>query len=429
MNPKKIRNVVDVGCKKNFEGFIDRRSEKRRGTYKRIKFISVFLGPLKKEIGLSDQEIYDLADYFKIQDGRVYYSQLCEVVHGEGNDDLSRNPPLTSGLEWDFPYHVNVLSVSEERRLRVLLTKLATTVSARRLLLRPYFQDYELIAKNNGAVTLPHFYRIFHFLKIYLSDDDYHILVKKFLKNGYTVNYIAFLSALDLITKELIKKGNFDVGGDFDKLNSGRVTESVFRRCLDAVGISEYGPKRIYLSPVEIDLVVDYYRERSDPTRILWKAFVSNFEQETINRDLEKNPEAEIMYPCKELKTIPRTGNMWNKLTQDERDKCEDILSLIKIRVLARRIQLRSVFGDMDHFKALARPNFVDYRQFCDKIEEVFTQKDLHRTPLIEPIQHIPIDDGENNFLNFEERQALSSAMQKIVKKNYPNLIDFYRCA
>lgn len=45
------------------------------------KFISVLAGPLKGVIGLSDKEICDLTDYFRIQDGRILYSQFCEIIH------------------------------------------------------------------------------------------------------------------------------------------------------------------------------------------------------------------------------------------------------------------------------------------------------------------------------------------------------------
>lgn len=59
--------------------------------------------------------------------------------------DFSQNAPLVSGLEWEDPMHVNRLSLSEERRLNLLLTKIACVVNMRNLLLRPYFQDYELV--------------------------------------------------------------------------------------------------------------------------------------------------------------------------------------------------------------------------------------------------------------------------------------------
>lgn len=50
------------------------------------QFISVLYGQLRGKIGLSEQEISDLADYFRVQDGRVFYAQLCEVIHNSGKE-------------------------------------------------------------------------------------------------------------------------------------------------------------------------------------------------------------------------------------------------------------------------------------------------------------------------------------------------------
>lgn len=55
-----------------------------------------------------------------------------------------KNQALVSGLEWEDPMQVNRLSMSEERKLNLLLTKIATVVNMRRLVMRPFFQDYEL---------------------------------------------------------------------------------------------------------------------------------------------------------------------------------------------------------------------------------------------------------------------------------------------
>lgn len=59
--------------------------------------------------------------------------------------DFAKNGPLVTGLEWEDPLHVNRLSISEERRLSLLITKIAALVNLRKLVLRPYFQDYELV--------------------------------------------------------------------------------------------------------------------------------------------------------------------------------------------------------------------------------------------------------------------------------------------
>lgn len=45
------------------------------------QFISVIHGQLGGTIGLSEQEVAELADYFRVPDGRIYYTQLCDVIN------------------------------------------------------------------------------------------------------------------------------------------------------------------------------------------------------------------------------------------------------------------------------------------------------------------------------------------------------------
>lgn len=52
------------------------------------QFISVLGRQIRNQIGLSDQEISELADYFRVQDGRIFYTQLCEVIHKSGKDSI-----------------------------------------------------------------------------------------------------------------------------------------------------------------------------------------------------------------------------------------------------------------------------------------------------------------------------------------------------
>lgn len=60
--------------------------------------------------------------------------------HPSGNSDL------VTGLEWEDQLATNRLSNSENRRLTILLTKIAHSVRLRDIVLRPYFQDYELVS-------------------------------------------------------------------------------------------------------------------------------------------------------------------------------------------------------------------------------------------------------------------------------------------
>lgn len=72
-------------------------------------------------------------------------------------------------------------------------------------------------------------------------------------------------------------------------------------------------------------------------------------------------------------------------------------------------------------FRSPLRKNYVDYKRFCDTVEEVFHQSNLERAPLIIPLQHIPSYDDSNNFLNFDERKMVSGALNKLAR--YPDQV------
>uniref|UniRef100_A0A0C9QPI7 Rnz protein n=1 Tax=Fopius arisanus TaxID=64838 RepID=A0A0C9QPI7_9HYME len=181
------------------------------GLISETKFIAVFTGPLRHCVGLSDAEITDLADYFSIQDGRIIYRQLCQIIHDSVPEFTGK--PMITGLEWEEPLAVNRLSCSEHRKLNLIITQISLNVRKRMLVLRPYFQDYELISKNTGSVTTAHFGRILHFLGIVLASEEFNLLVKRFAIDGYTLNYIAFLKAIDDAQNYMDDHGMLHVSG------------------------------------------------------------------------------------------------------------------------------------------------------------------------------------------------------------------------
>lgn len=69
------------------------------------------------------------------------------------------------------------------------------------------------VAKNVGAVTIAHFARILAYLGILVSAEDFSLLVKKYGKNSYTVNYIAFVAGIDEAVNYMEQHGMLDLGG------------------------------------------------------------------------------------------------------------------------------------------------------------------------------------------------------------------------
>lgn len=187
------------------------------------QFISVLNSQFRANIGLTDHEIAELADYFRVPDGRIYYTQLCQVIHDAipdtGENKLRSTTPKLSG---------NILSIKEERRLNVLITKISSIVNIKRLLISPYFQDYELVSKSNGLITIAHFARVLDFLKIPLAPAEFNLLVKKFVTNSYTLNYVAFINSIMAVKDYMQDLGLLDLSGDIVKIFPGKVAKFEF---------------------------------------------------------------------------------------------------------------------------------------------------------------------------------------------------------
>ncbi|XP_043281125.1 uncharacterized protein [Venturia canescens] len=607
------------------------------------KFVAVLAGPLKGAIGLSDSEICDLADYFRIQDGRILYSQLCEVIH-DNVPEFGDSKPLVTGLEWEDPLHVNRISATEHRKLNIIITKIAVLLNKRNMVLRPYFQDYELVSKNAGTVTLAHFGRILKFVGIAMAAEEFSLLVKRFAKDGYTVNYVAFIKAVDEAQNYMDQHGILDLGGDildqfpgriitaelpklprpevgkippsrvfgkqtifhpaldekrdlmplreviyriqrhiferriringffedYDALNSGRVTISQFKRGLDALQISSLG--HLYLAQSEIDELTALYTDCNDPDRVLWKTFADDIDQVFTVKELDKLPRLQVEQPPPVIAELPKIGQKnWQCENQSMRDLCEESLRKIRRRVEERRIFLKQFFHDYDKlnhghvsrtqlrqvlatalillsreetfaleqrynddmgfnyawllkeldsrpvegslfeamleerkkinapraepkpsesetnivlvlakikakvvrerinvteflkpldvrneqvlsredfirgidqlrcnlscaeigtimevFKAPMRPNFVEYVRFATAVEEALATSGLERAPLLVPLQHVPSEACERTFLNYDERQIVAKAMDKLVRVQQPNLEELF---
>ncbi|XP_049860981.1 uncharacterized protein LOC126354919 isoform X2 [Schistocerca gregaria] len=169
---------------------------------------SEFCNAVRQAIGLSDLEAAQVAAHFRTNGGRILYRQLCSLIHGQDAPCSAEVQP-----QWADAQHVRELSQCEERRLCMLLRKLAAAVAARRLILRPYFYDYELVAKNAGTVTLNHFSRVLSFVGLHIASEEFLLLLKKFLKSGYTVNYIAFVNVIENIILDLEKHGELEALG------------------------------------------------------------------------------------------------------------------------------------------------------------------------------------------------------------------------
>lgn len=74
-----------------------------------------------------------------------------------------------------------------------------------------------------GTVTITHFGRILNFLGIILASNEFSLLVKRFVKNSYTINYVSFLNAVEEAQNYIERNGMVDI--------AGVRSQSIFRIC------------------------------------------------------------------------------------------------------------------------------------------------------------------------------------------------------
>lgn len=109
---------------------------KKCGLISDTKFFTVIYNQLGHDFGVCQEEVKELGDYFKKQDGRVDYKEFLEVVVPKEFEETT----FVSSLEWEDQEHVNVLSPFELRQLELILTKIALSCRLREVHLEPLFK-------------------------------------------------------------------------------------------------------------------------------------------------------------------------------------------------------------------------------------------------------------------------------------------------
>ncbi|XP_026759807.2 uncharacterized protein LOC113518964 [Galleria mellonella] len=375
------------------------------------KFVSVLAGPLRSVIGLSDAEISQLADYFRAQDGRVLYHQLCKIIHGE--DASGRNKTSADCLLEACPPPAepacHKLDVWQTQRLCCLLA----TIAAREIPLKPYFQDYELVAKNDGRITFAHFARILNYIGVLVSPEDFNLLVRRFIKDSYTLDYVEFLKAVDAVKKEGIRglgpeynnpsavidtslpklrRPEIEAGlstaplGATDVFHPAftpprpsrqlielmlrvqefvlqrRVRVSEFFRDYDPLNSGRITPQQFrramdamglgaVLDTNEMLCVIRHYLDPNDSDRACWRTFEDDCDQVFTIKELEKHPEAVAGGAVAAVAELPARG--WAEEAGGGRaaaalDAAQAALLRVRAACRQRAIDLRPAFSEHD---------------------------------------------------------------------------------
>ncbi|KAI8421321.1 hypothetical protein MSG28_008349 [Choristoneura fumiferana] len=208
---------------------------------------------------------------------------------------------------------------------------------------------------------------------------DFNLLVRRFIKDSYTLDYVEFIRAVEAVKKEGIRglgveyqnpaavidttlpklsRPEVEAGlstaplgasevfhpalkqpppprqlielmlRDYDPLNSGRIAPQQFRRAMDAMGLG------VVLSPEEVVCVMRHYLDPNDSQRVCWRTFEDDCDQAG---------------PVGGGVSAPaRLGGRARRPGEGELDLAQAALLRVRAATKERSIDLRPAFGDHD---------------------------------------------------------------------------------
>ncbi|XP_024882174.1 uncharacterized protein LOC112461240, partial [Temnothorax curvispinosus] len=227
---------------------------------------------------------------------------------------------------------------------------------------------------------------------------------------------------------------------DYDKHNCGHVTRAQLRQVLITA--------TILLSPEEVFALEQRYNDDL------------GFNYTQFLQELEVQPIVEPLY--RRMLEDKKRLNAEKPPSEPHEDETNIVLILAKIKakVVRERIKVLEFMRQFDRhnqlviarldfirgldqlrcglttaevdtitrvFQALLKPGFVEYTKFAAVVEEAVTTGGLEKVPLVVPLQHVPSEASGRTFLNFDERQMVAIAMDKLCQMRNPNLEEIFK--
>merc|ERR1719436_1881563 len=132
---------------------------------------------------LTASEINKIAEYYSDPNGMVRYRKFCDRMENTFNiPDLERRPTQepTRPDPKQLQTKLANLDPEEENRLQELIREIKQNVTNRRIMLYPYFKDFDRGAGYTRTVTRGQFTRILNFSGVKLSPTDLDIIYRKY---------------------------------------------------------------------------------------------------------------------------------------------------------------------------------------------------------------------------------------------------------
>ncbi|XP_059802334.1 uncharacterized protein LOC132378963 isoform X1 [Hypanus sabinus] len=291
--------------------------------------------------------------------------------------------------------NADILNPPKRAQFEAVICRLKKRISHRHLITHPVFKDFD--KNNNGHLTRSQFHRCLAQLNLEVAEKEVHLLEDVFT-DELGVDYVRFLDQVDpqpkleekynklmndihqlneskriheqMASKDItcilekiktkVYKNRVKIGDhmkDFDKLNSGRILKTNFRRALDADGFE--------LQPSEMAILEKVYESCKQPDFVDYKVFINEIESIFTVDHLEKFPQAEV------TQYKPPPDWTLNTLSAEEICVYEEALNRLAEKVRKKQVQLFPLFEDYD----------------CQNIGSV-TQSQFHRV-----LNELTLDD------------------------------------
>ncbi|CRL05796.1 CLUMA_CG018824, isoform A [Clunio marinus] len=336
---------------------------KRTGLVTETKFFTVIYNQLGHEFGVCQEEVKELTDYFKEQDGRVCYKEFLDQVLPKEKECKA----FVSGLEWESHDHVNVLTSFELRQLDLILTKITYSLRCRECQIDDYFKDYEWIGNGCGTMSIAHFQRILDQAGITLGPKEFQLVVRRFLKYGYVINYIAFLDAIHEILKWFDRNGFLNTGKDFLENYPGKVITIENLEQLPRPEVCNVDIAKVFDTTKSCHPFNDQNKRKQemDMSELLLRIKKHIYDNKIRSREFFEK---------------------FDKLRRGFVTKFQFHRGLEAIgisglhRLYIAKHDLEKIF---DAYKYQRDPDRISWKDFCDDIDEVFTVKNLDKLPYV----------------------------------------------
>ncbi|KAK7507459.1 hypothetical protein BaRGS_00001394 [Batillaria attramentaria] len=416
----KLRVAIFKNGIRSLEFFKD-HDKLRSGIITENQFICGLVLAAGKEAQLSRAEIQKIVEFYRVPDGRVRYREFCDMLENTFTiPDLEKKPteevsrPLRGTL---FRGLKPLATERDEDRLQTVLNELREKCRRQRLMMYPYFKDYDRSKAYSRVVTPLQFGRILHFLGMNVNPEDLKLLLAKFQDPATgDVNYPAFVQAVD---EEFVGHTMDDVSiadetrtnqgvperqipdvavsfedlmarirhivlvnryrvieffQDFDPLRSGAISKTRFRRCLSALGLSKI--QHHDLNDSQFVMLCKVYQHPTKQDQVLYSKFVADVESVFTQAGLEKQPTANV--PPQEIFRVPKPGTVdWQEADPNHVDLYEATMDRIRSRVEQRRVLLKPVFQDFDKHNN-GHVTRMKFRQALTMVEIPISEPEMH---------------------------------------------------